>query len=73
MLFAGKVGTGCRLASYGPLMQLAQELLSEGENEAVIQFLTDCKKFWESGKLKLPKWIREIRGGKTPTLAGDEW
>lgn len=70
---AGKVGTGCRLASYGPLMQLAQELLANGEGEAVIQYLTDCKTFWELGKRKLPKWISETKRGATPVLEGDEW
>ena len=73
LLCAGRVNGSPRLCSYGPMMKLAQDLLESGERDAVIQYLTDCKTFWESGKRKLPKWIREIKNGKTPVLRGDDW
>jgi hypothetical protein len=73
LLQAGKVGSSPRLCSYGPMMKLAQDLLETGQRAPVIQYLRDCKAFWEMGKRKLPKWIREIELGETPTLQGDDW
>jgi hypothetical protein len=73
LLSAGNVGSSPRLCSYGPMMKLAQDLLEAGQREPVIQYLRDCKSFWEMGKRKLPKWIREIEVGETPKLQGDDW
>lgn len=73
LLHAGRANSSPRLCSYGPMMKLAQDLLECGERDAVVQYLTDCKNFWECGKRKLPKWIREIEAGKTPALRGDDW
>lgn len=70
---AGKVGTGCRLFSYGPKMVLAKALLELGERDAVLDYLRDCKSFWELGQKSLNKWIREIRNGKNPELRGDDY
>ncbi len=73
LLLAGRVHRSPRLCSYGPMMKLAQNLLVEGQRDQVIQYLTDCKKFWDMGKRKLPKWIREIKEGKSPILQGDDF
>lgn len=68
---AGRVGESPRLGSYGPMMELAQNLLATGERDAVIQYLNDCRKFWKMGKRKLPQWIRKIEAGENPELRGD--
>lgn len=73
LLLAGKVGQSPRLGSYGPMMKLAQNLLVSGQKDAVIQYLTDCRKFWSMGKRKLPQWIRQIEAGENPELQGDDW
>lgn len=73
LLQAGRVCSSPRLVSYGPLMKLAQDLLASGYEEPVVQYLEDCKNFWEMGSTRLPKWIGEIKRGETPTLQGDDW
>jgi hypothetical protein len=72
LLSAAQVGKSPRLVSYGPKMKLAQSLLESGEKETVLQYLRDCKKFWEMGQRKLPNWIKAIEQGKTPNLKGDD-
>lgn len=71
LISSGRVRSSPRLCSYGPMMGLAQGLLEAGERQSVINFLQDCKVFWDMGKRKLGKWIREIESGGTPTLKGD--
>jgi len=39
-----------QLASFGPTMQLAKALLRIGEFEAVLQYLQQCRAFWEMGE-----------------------
>ncbi|MBK7839431.1 MAG: hypothetical protein IPP57_01550 [Candidatus Obscuribacter sp.] len=69
---AGKVGSSPRLSSYGPMMLLAQSLLEAGQKDAVIEYLTDCKSFWDVGKRNLTKWIGQIQAGEQPILVGDD-
>jgi tetratricopeptide (TPR) repeat protein len=54
------------LASFGPDMSLAKDLLEKSYKEPVIEFLTDCKRFWTYNDGKLDKWIKEITEGKMP-------
>jgi hypothetical protein len=72
LLLSAKVKGSPRLGSYGPHMNLAQDLLQSGEREAVLQYLKDCKKFWEMGKRKLPNWIKAIEQNRLPRLKGDD-
>lgn len=72
LVLAGQVGKSPRLSSYGPAMELAQDLLRSGEKAAVTKYLTDCKKFWESGRRKLAHWLRQIEDGQIPALEGDK-
>ena len=69
---AGKVGSSPRLSSYGPMMSLAQSLLEAGQKDAVIEYLTDCKRFWDMGRRNLAKWIGQIQAGDLPILVGDD-
>jgi hypothetical protein len=55
-----------QLGSFGPSMRLAQELLSAGKRDTVLDFLRECGKFWKSGQPKLNSWIEDIQNGKTP-------
>jgi hypothetical protein len=54
------------LASFGPDMSLAKDLLEKGYKKPVIDFLTECKIFWEYDDGKIDKWVKEIKEGKTP-------
>ena len=68
-LFAsGNVGGSPQLASFGPSMQLARELLKAGEPESVLAYLDQCRAFWKSGGLWLSIWERKIRRGATPNF-----
>ena len=56
------------IRSFGPKMELVQDLLNAGEREAVIQFLSSCKPFWRFHRGTLDLWIAAIRGGGNPVL-----
>jgi hypothetical protein len=55
-----------QLASFGPNVSLADDLLKRGERETVIEFFTACNKIWTSHPEKLDSWIATVKGGGTP-------
>ena len=59
-----RIPSSPHLRSFGPNMSLANDLLVYGENEAVIEYLRQCGKFWKQKVLN--RWIDKIRAGKTP-------
>lgn len=66
LLSAAKTPGSPQLDTFGPNMTLARDLLGKGENKAVINFLEQCRVFWEENDGKLDLWITEIQEGKTP-------
>ncbi len=48
-----------------PDFTLAHELLDKGEREAVLEFLVECKGYWESGGSQLDQMIADVRAGKS--------
>jgi len=66
LLAAGDTPGSPQLASFGPDMSLANELLKQGEKETVITYLSSCYRFWK--KPVLESWIAKIESGKTPVL-----
>lgn len=66
LLAAGKAPGTSSLASTGPGMQLAKELLDRGESAAVLQYLEECGSFWEANRGKLAEWIVLIKAGLKP-------
>lgn len=54
------------LATFGPDMSLAKDLLEKGYKEPVIEFLIGCKRFWEFDEGKVDKWVMEIKEGQIP-------
>jgi tetratricopeptide (TPR) repeat protein len=54
------------LASFGPDMSLAKDLLEKGYKEPVVEFLTGCKRFWTYDDGKLDRWINEVNQGRMP-------
>lgn len=52
----------------GPTMVLAKELLEEGQQEAVLQYLQNCLSIWPRGENVLQFWIADIKNGKTPNF-----
>jgi tetratricopeptide (TPR) repeat protein len=52
----------------GPTMILAKELLAQGQQDAVLQYLTNCLSLWPRGENVLQIWIAEIKNGRTPNF-----
>jgi hypothetical protein len=54
------------VALAGPTMVLAKELLEEGEQDTVLQYLANCVSLWPRGENVLEIWIDEIKNGRKP-------
>jgi len=52
----------------GPTMVLAKELLEQGEQGAVLQYLENCLQLWPRGEEVLQIWIADIQHGKMPNF-----
>lgn len=57
-----------QLASFGPTMRLAKQLLELGKKEEVIAFLHQCLSFWTMGNTWVEVWEKKIRRGKVPNF-----
>lgn len=66
LLEAGKTSGSPQLNSFGPNMELAQQLLEKGEREAVLQYFDLCAKFWRDREGKLGEWKTIVYEGKVP-------
>ena len=62
------IGTGSTpvLATFGPSMRLARELLVQGRRTEVLEYLDECRLIWERGDAILDRWEEEIREGRIP-------
>jgi hypothetical protein len=66
LLLAGQTPGSTLLASQGPNMALARDLLERGESAAVLQYLEECGAFWTGNRGKLAEWTALIRAGLKP-------
>lgn len=57
-----------QLASFGPTMRLAKELLIQGRTEEVIAFLHHCLTFWKMGSEWVAVWEKKIKRGAIPNF-----
>lgn len=71
LLAAGKTPGSSTLASTGPNMQLAKDLLDRGESAAVIQYLEECGTFWDGNRGKLAEWIALVKAGLKPDFGAN--
>lgn len=71
LIEAGKTSGSPQLNSFGPNMTLASELLEKGQRDAVLEYLTLCKKFWTLGADRLDIWIDAIRTGGKPDFGAN--
>ncbi|QDT95015.1 tetratricopeptide repeat protein [Gimesia aquarii] len=67
LLNAGNTPGSPQLNSFGPDMTLAKELIQKGEQDAVLEYLTLCSKFWTLGKDKLKQWSEIVKKGQAPS------
>jgi hypothetical protein len=64
LLLAGKTAGS---TYHGPDMTLADELLRQGQSEAVLHYLHECQQFWiKSQTSKLEEWTKDVRAGMRP-------
>lgn len=66
LLEAGRVEESAVLVSFGPNMLLARELVSVGERQAVLDYLSLCRRFWRLGRTRLRVWSKRIASGEAP-------
>ena len=66
LLAAGKTPGSGILASLGPNMALARDLVERGESATVLVYLEECAQFWSGNRGKLPEWIALVKAGLKP-------
>ncbi|HET9395393.1 MAG TPA: hypothetical protein VFO36_05005, partial [Nitrospiraceae bacterium] len=65
---AGATRGSPQLDSFGPDLELAQSLLDLGRTDVVLDYLTQCKRFWKTGRFALDQWIHQISSGERPKM-----
>jgi hypothetical protein len=65
---SGKTPGSPQLNTLGPDLDLADQLLRDGEIDAVTQYLTDIKTFWKGDKGGVDRWLTAIKRGERPKL-----
>ena len=68
LLKAGKSPGSPQLNSFGPDLDLANELLIVGRVEEVRTYLNDINSFWERDDGRIDKWLARIESGEKPEL-----
>jgi hypothetical protein len=71
LIAAGKTPGSSTLASIGPNLQLAKDLLDRGESAAVIEYLEECGSFWDGNRGKLAEWIVLVKAGLKPDFGAN--
>jgi hypothetical protein len=66
LIEAGKATNGWTLTSSGPDLALANDLLDQGEREAVLTFFEECRVFWKLGHEQLSRWTQAVQAGRKP-------
>lgn len=68
LLKAGKSTGSPQLNSFGPELDLANNLLQIDKVEPVKAYLKDIKSFWEMDHGKVDAWLKQIENGEKPEL-----
>jgi hypothetical protein len=71
LLAAAETKGSSQLATSGPNMSLAKELLEKGEPETVLQYLESCRRFWDFGSRKLYEWTKDVQAGRIPEFGAN--
>lgn len=58
----------CGFCAFGPDLSLANELLNQGERDAVREYLKTCLEQWPSGTEDVSQWIAELDAERIPKL-----
>lgn len=65
---AGRSTGSPQLDSFGPSLDLANELLSKGERDAVVSYLQGIRKFWDGKESIIDDWVQKINAGEEVQL-----
>jgi hypothetical protein len=68
LLKAAKSKGSPQLDTFGPSLELANELLTLEERGVVLQYLSSIGSFWEMDDGKVKKWIKKIENNEIPNL-----
>lgn len=68
LLEAAKSKGSPQLDTFGPKLELAQELLIIEERDVVLSYLKSISKFWEMDDGCINRWIEKIDNNETPKL-----
>jgi hypothetical protein len=68
LVLSGKSTGSPQLDSFGPELDLADQLLKRGQTEAVTEYLKDIKHFWEMDDGQVDRWLAAIGKGEKPSL-----
>ena len=71
LIASARVPGSPQLASFGPNMQLALELLQAGRKDVVLEYFRLCDKFWEMGHSQLHTWSVDVEQGRMPAFGGN--
>jgi len=71
LLKAAEVRDSPHLATFGPNMMLARELLENGERKSVLEYFDLCGKFWTSDERKLSHWRASVLSGGVPDFGAN--
>jgi hypothetical protein len=52
-------------------MALAKDLLERGETATVVEYLEECRNFWDGNRGKLPEWLALVRAGLRPDFGAN--
>lgn len=66
LLEAGMTPGSPQLASFGPNVSLARDLLQKNEVPTVVEYLRRCQAFWEMEDGKIGRWIQLVESGQMP-------
>jgi hypothetical protein len=66
LLEAGQTPGSPQLATFGPNVSLADDLLGVGESEVVLEYFAQCSGFWKHGLDDLARWSNVVRQGGRP-------
>lgn len=68
LIESGKSSGSPQLDSFGPNLDLANQLLVAGKTEEVIEYLNDITLFWDDHETLIDEWITQIEGGDLSEL-----
>jgi hypothetical protein len=68
LLRSGKSPGSPQLDSFGPDLDLASELLKQGQIIPVKQYLSEIQNFWKPGGAEIDRWLTALSAGKRPEL-----